>query len=493
MKTFLNRAMILAAVLFPLWSCGQNDVLPANPYTSSGAGASSVVAGLSSSSVSEPGMSITYTPVSDNALYSPTNYYAIWITDAQGAWVRNISVVVQPARAIYLDQWHAAYGSSITAGVDGVATASMLSFQPYAGSWDLKDNAGVRVPDGVYTVNFQYADDDWMGPYASVQVHIAGATPFDTLVNSFPYQQNIHLVYGSVSSSSSAVLTSSSDAVTSSAVATSSVGVTSSSTAVVISSSATAISSSAINLSSSLVPLSSSAVLISSSAPVVSSSAAKSSSSVALSSSAVVVSSSAIVVSSSAIKSSSSVAVSSSALVVSSSAIKSSSSVAVSSSAVVVSSSSAGLGTLTVKYLLKTYNGGQAPNHVQACWITTSANVWVTNLDVRAGVRYKNLTQWRTYYTKAISGTTPPVGVDGVSGATIKSYSSTAETHTWTTASSVPIAAGSYKLWIEFTEDNAFDLASKYTSQAFTIGTSAFSSTVSPSSYITAVSLAYVP
>jgi hypothetical protein len=95
--------------------------------------------------------------------YAPSHVAAIWVEDSQGLFVRSLNIYAS-IRLIHLRNFRAISG--VTANgttVDGYAGATRDSFGPiYAkagtttiDSWDLKNKAGVLVPNGSYFVKFE--------------------------------------------------------------------------------------------------------------------------------------------------------------------------------------------------------------------------------------------------------------------------------------------------------------------------------------------------
>ena len=141
-------------------------------------------------------LAISFTPQSDGGNFDPANVWAVWITDNDGTWVRNVNARAG-MRANHLTHWVSDYKSTIARGVDGVTGATVYSFMPFSGSWDLTNGRSTtKLPQGSYHVNMQFADDNSAGPFASVLVTV-GTSAIDTTVPSstFPYHKYIHLTY----------------------------------------------------------------------------------------------------------------------------------------------------------------------------------------------------------------------------------------------------------------------------------------------------------
>jgi len=117
-------------------------------------------------------------------------------------------------------------------------------------------------------------------------------------------------------------------------------------------------------------------------------------------------------------------------------------------------------GTVTFKVTTSTASGQYAPKHVLAIWVTDDAGTFQKSLKVMAAVRKQYLYKWKT--------ATPSQNVtDATTGATLTSH----QTHTvaWNckNTSNTVVADGNYKVWVEFTENDA---QGPFTSYSFTKG-----------------------
>ena len=92
------------------------------------------------------------------------------------------------------------------------------------------------------------------------------------------------------------------------------------------------------------------------------------------------------------------------------------------------------------------YNGQYAPRHVLAIWIEDSSGKFVKTLLVNAAARKSYLTSW-------ISNSSGNV-TDATTGATLNSHSTHTATWNGTNKSGTAVATGTYKLCVEYTEDN---------------------------------------
>lgn len=108
-----------------------------------------------------------------------------------------------------------------------------------------------------------------------------------------------------------------------------------------------------------------------------------------------------------------------------------------------------------------TYSGHYAPRHVLAIWVENSSGTFVKTLVLNAAARKQYLTNW----IKASAQNT----TDASTGATLNAHSSHSVTWNLKDKSGTTVSNGSYKLCVEYTEDNATGKCSRFD---FTVGSS---------------------
>ncbi|HKU43152.1 MAG TPA: DUF2271 domain-containing protein [Polyangiales bacterium] len=97
----------------------------------------------------------------DDDDYAPNNVGAVWITDAQHAFVRTVAVW-GPNYWSFAETWVRQSGGS---RVDIVAGATRKNHaQPIEADWDCRDENGARVTPGTYRVNVEFAETEQQGP-----------------------------------------------------------------------------------------------------------------------------------------------------------------------------------------------------------------------------------------------------------------------------------------------------------------------------------------
>ncbi len=98
-------------------------------------------------------MTLTFTSTPVGGQYAPKNIVAAWIEDAQGNHVKTINRQAA-VRVQHLVAWNAKAGANQDA-VTGATRANHNT--PVTATWDITASA---VPDGIYTVRIETADDN---------------------------------------------------------------------------------------------------------------------------------------------------------------------------------------------------------------------------------------------------------------------------------------------------------------------------------------------
>ena len=100
---------------------------------------------------------VTTTTTAHGGPYAPRNVVATWVEDANGTFLKTISRWSN-ARTSHLVAWLAKAGGN---DVDAVSGATRQSHaQPVIATWNLKNKAGVEVPDGTYRIRIELADSN---------------------------------------------------------------------------------------------------------------------------------------------------------------------------------------------------------------------------------------------------------------------------------------------------------------------------------------------
>lgn len=146
-------------------------------------------------------------------------------------------------------------------------------------------------------------------------------------------------------------------------------------------------------------------------------------------------------------------------------------------------------GSVTFNYQLYQDSGSYAPKHVVAVWVTTSSGTFIKTLRKDgsgwSGTGTKHLNQWQ-------SARSSSQFIDGYSGATITTYNATTVTWNCRNTNNVLVADGTYKFWVEFTEDNG---QGPYTAGglAWTKGSNVYSNNYADQTYIKGLKVVFTP
>jgi hypothetical protein len=109
-------------------------------------------------------LSFSVTTATLRGRYSPRNIYAIWVTDAQGKFVKTLAKFAA-IRARYLSGWNAASRGNV---VDAVTGATVASHGTRMATWNFTDVSKKLVPDGDYQLVVELTDADKAGVTTSI-------------------------------------------------------------------------------------------------------------------------------------------------------------------------------------------------------------------------------------------------------------------------------------------------------------------------------------
>ena len=102
-------------------------------------------------------LSVTVTTTPAGGPYAPRNVVAIWIEDGGGNFVKTIDRW-SAVRTVYLLASRAKAPGNDADAVSGATRPDHAT--PLTMTWDMKDRAGMIVPDATYTVRMEVADSD---------------------------------------------------------------------------------------------------------------------------------------------------------------------------------------------------------------------------------------------------------------------------------------------------------------------------------------------
>ncbi|MGL1904265.1 MAG: DUF2271 domain-containing protein [Fibrobacterales bacterium] len=116
-------------------------------------------------------LTASFTPVTYNGEYAPKNYYAIWITKADGTFVRSLKARVQNHhyRPTYLYKWQKAKSSIGLGLLDAITGASANGHSKRNITWNLKNHKGKQVTAGKYKLHMEFTEQNEAGPHHAVK------------------------------------------------------------------------------------------------------------------------------------------------------------------------------------------------------------------------------------------------------------------------------------------------------------------------------------
>ena len=142
-------------------------------------------------------------------------------------------------------------------------------------------------------------------------------------------------------------------------------------------------------------------------------------------------------------------------------------------------------GAATFRVSTRSYGGNYNPNHVLAIWVTDAQTNFVKTLKRQAATRVQYLYQWRAVSRSNV--------VDAVTGATLGSH----QTHTLTwncrDTNNVVVPDGTYRFFVEYTEDNAQGPWTATNVVSFYKGAAGVTSYPAAQTYFTNLMILYAP
>jgi hypothetical protein len=129
------------------------------------------------------------TTVSFGGSYAPKNVGAIWISTAQGQFVKSLTVWGRQ-RLRYLGTWENASGGST---VDAVTSATARNASTWQASWDCTGVSHQLVSDGGYRVNAEFTERDGSGRVMTPVNFTKGGAPVDVTPADQSNFKGIHL------------------------------------------------------------------------------------------------------------------------------------------------------------------------------------------------------------------------------------------------------------------------------------------------------------
>lgn len=146
---------------------------------------------------------------------------------------------------------------------------------------------------------------------------------------------------------------------------------------------------------------------------------------------------------------------------------------------------------LTITASTATYSGEYAPDNCVVIYITDANDQFVRTVGLWSEVYMEYLTGWAAAAGYHWSWALDPHGIDGWTAASRVSHSDELTVH-WdmTDTSGTAVPDGTYKVWIEITEDNA---SGHSTSAAVVIDAAPKTVAIPPTTGITNAEVQYIP
>jgi flagellar hook assembly protein FlgD len=113
------------------------------------------------------------TTVTAKGRYAPSNVGAIWISDAQGKFVKTLEEWGGPVfnRIVNATAWETASGGN---KVDAVTGATRSNHGPHTATWNCTDVSENVVPNGSYQVHVTFAESDALPFFAPTPIQASG-------------------------------------------------------------------------------------------------------------------------------------------------------------------------------------------------------------------------------------------------------------------------------------------------------------------------------
>jgi hypothetical protein len=148
-----------------------------------------------------------------------------------------------------------------------------------------------------------------------------------------------------------------------------------------------------------------------------------------------------------------------------------------------VNSSKKTSGIMTLTTTTSTYNGNFSPRHVLAIWVENNSGAFIKTLLVNAQARRQYLTNW---YNSTSNGNT----IDATTGATLNNHGVVTCSWSGTDVSGNLVNNGTYKVCMEFTEN---DGTGKFASFSFAKDTITNTQSPSAQSNFSNITIKWIP
>lgn len=139
-------------------------------------------------------MNFTVRTATYNGAYAPRNAGAIWITNAQGQFVKTIKVWANQYRYTLI-RWVNSSSNNTQGAITG---ASLNNHQLHSVSWNGTNYQGTEMPDGDYKVNVEFTEHNAsasnMGKFKQV-TFTKGSTPVNLTIPNETYFRDMALTW----------------------------------------------------------------------------------------------------------------------------------------------------------------------------------------------------------------------------------------------------------------------------------------------------------
>jgi hypothetical protein len=158
--------------------------------SSSGGGSQAASSTGAGPATGAPKLTVGFTTVSFQGEYAPRNIGAVWVTDAQDAFVKTLHVWAGK-RIKYLTKWKGASGGNM---VDAITSATWKQHGAHTLVWDMTNVSGEVIPDGAYRVYIELTEQNGAGKWTSIDV-VKGQAPISLMPPEKPTFIDQFIVY----------------------------------------------------------------------------------------------------------------------------------------------------------------------------------------------------------------------------------------------------------------------------------------------------------
>jgi len=155
-----------------------------------------VFAGAAEATAQPGAVRLQVTTRPTGAKYSPRHVLAVWVTDAEGRFVRTLMLKANRQRS-RLSAWLKSSAGNTAGLTDAVSGATLRQHEPITVDWDCRNAAGVAVPDGWYQILVEFTERNGAGPVtpaAALRVR-TGPEPYTAQPQNLEYFRDLRVSY----------------------------------------------------------------------------------------------------------------------------------------------------------------------------------------------------------------------------------------------------------------------------------------------------------